>query len=91
MISVIIFKINTIYKFIYIFSWRVLHLKLYKNPVKYIPKDSFYCYTIISVERRRFKINKCIFLKKDLLNNDLCMYTKSDCLMDQCKECGINE
>jgi hypothetical protein len=62
--NLIIFIINSIYKFLYICLWKVLHLKLYKNPVKYIPKDSFYCYTIISVERWRFKINKCIFLKK---------------------------
>jgi len=85
-----IYKINYIYKFIYIYFWRILHLKFYNNPEKYIPKNSLYCYDTIVGNGLIYKIKKCIFLKKDLQNIDLCMYTKSDCLMDNCKECGIN-
>lgn len=36
-----------------------------------------------------YGVDNCVFHKR--LDFDLCMYNGSDCEMDFCKTCGINE
>ena len=74
---------------IYYHIWRFFHLEYCLYPEHFIPENTIYCYKILKIEMPNIKIKPCIFHKK--LWYDLCMYNGSDCLMDSCKTCGINE
>ena len=91
----IIFFFENITRWIYQTIWKMFHIKLYKNPEAIIPKDTWYCYTIICIDfdpaRPPIIHTKPCPFHKSLWKMDLCMLNRSDCLMDACKTCGINE
>jgi len=95
--SIFIFR-----RWLYHHLWKLFHLNLYKNPELYIPKDTIYCYLYNGENGTReriidghkmilpyYGVDNCVFHKR--LDFDLCMYNGSDCEMDFCKTCGINE
>ncbi len=90
----IIFFFEDITRWIYQRVWKLFHIGLYKNPEVVIPKDTLYCYRITSIDFDPLKPilhTKVCSFHKSLWKMDLCMLDRSDCMMDDCKTCGINE
>jgi hypothetical protein len=98
------FIVDDTHRFLYRNLWKLFHFKLYKNPELYIPKNTMYCYNWNGENGTRERmidgkkvmlpywgVDECIFHKYGIDHIDLCMYTGTDCCMDSCKDCGINE
>jgi hypothetical protein len=86
----IIFFFEDITRWIYQKIWKVFHIDLYKNPQAIIPKDTWYCYNITSIDLPVIHTKPCPFHKL-IWKTDICMLNGEDCMMDACKTCGINE
>ena len=100
------FFFESIVRYLYRATWKLFHLNLYKDPQLYIPKNTLYCYKFNGSNGMKeqyanskkvilpyYGTDNCVF-HKNLWNkrqHDLCMLDGSDCLMDFCKTCGINE
>jgi hypothetical protein len=76
-------------KIIYL-AWKITHFWMYFNAKNLIPKNTCYCYIITGpFNGNSIPVDTCPFHK--YYTWDLCMYNGSDCVMDSCKTCGIND
>ena len=87
-------RLEDIARYLYRQSWKLFHLKLYRYPEQYVPKDIPYCYEYtgeINNGNPYFPETKPCVFHNFLWHMDLCMLDGGDCMMDSCKTCGISE
>jgi len=85
--------LEDIARYIYRQFWKLFHLKLYRDPEQYVPKNIPYCYEYTGKTNEGSPIGKtkpCVF-HNFLWHMDICMLDGGDCMMDSCKTCGISE
>jgi len=103
----ILMWLEDIARYIYRISWKLLHLKLYRDPEQYVPKNTIYCYeytgNIVTknhmasfgklIESNPYQMpeTKPCVFHNFLWHMDICMLDGGDCMMDSCKTCGISE
>jgi len=99
--------LEDIARYIYRQFWKLFHLKLYRDPEQYVPKDMLYCYEytgkmitknhmasrgkLIETTPYQLPETKPCVFHNFLWHMDLCMLDGGDCMMDSCKTCGISE